>query len=97
VSITTRGHPYKSDLLIRKLLKQALNVFSSRVHYRHEKAGADRLMGRLQALMGNEEDSKKYFAGALESYRILKRGEPIPSENLLDDKLFEGLACFWSR
>ncbi len=82
--------------LHRKLLEQALKVFSSRIHYRHEKARADYLMGKLLALKGNVVASEEHFSEAFDTYEMLKPGD-LRSREELSDIDYEELLCFWSR
>jgi len=82
--------------IARKLLDQALRVFSSRIYYRHEKARTEYLMGKLMTLKGNERKSKQHFAEALATYRSLKPEDSRTDEEL-SAKDFDELACFWSR
>lgn len=80
----------------RKLLEQALKVFSSRAHYRHEKARSNHLMGKLMALKRNVEMSEKYFSETFAGYQVLKPGDHR-SRDELSDTDYEKLVCFWSR
>ncbi|CZR65067.1 uncharacterized protein PAC_14967 [Phialocephala subalpina] len=79
----------------RKLLEQALKVFSSRIHYRHEKARTDHLMGKLMALKRNVEMSEQHFSEAFVGYQMLKPDDPRSREELSDTD-YEELVCFWS-
>jgi hypothetical protein len=83
-------------MLYRKLLDQALQVFSSRVYYKHEKARTDYLMGRLLAMLGEEQKSQVHFQDAFQSYRNLRPEDRLPMEEL-SDKNFDDLVCFWSK
>ncbi|KAI9775352.1 MAG: hypothetical protein M1839_001268 [Geoglossum umbratile] len=80
----------------KKLLGQALKVFSSRSHYKHENARTGHLMGRLMALMGDEKTSEQYFGEAYALYQVLKPDDRRTKDELSDAD-FEELVCFWSR
>jgi hypothetical protein len=54
------------------------------------------MMGRLLALMGQNEMSEKHFTEAYALYRDLNP-EDLRSREELIDADFEALACFWSR
>jgi hypothetical protein len=71
-------------------------VFSSRIHYRQEKARTGHLMGRLMALMGDEKTSEQYFGEAYALYQVLKPDDRRTKDELSDAD-FEELVCFWSR
>lgn len=91
-------HPFilSSLTLSRKLLEQALQVFSSRIYYRHEKARTSYLTGRLLAMLGDEQKSENYFKDAFKAYQVIRPEDSRPMEELSDID-FDNLVCFWSR
>jgi hypothetical protein len=80
--------------LDRKLLDQALRVYSGREQLRPEQARTSFRMGKLLKVL-QDEKSAEYFTKAFSIYRDLKGADRAASSLVEAD--FDDLVAFWTR
>ena len=80
--------------LARKLLDQALRVYSGRERLKPEQARTSFRMGKLLRLLEDEE-STDYFTKAFSIYQVLKGDDKAASS--LEETDFDDLVAFWTR